>query len=336
MSAPKQSFSVGVIGATGSLGKEVLGVLNSVKWRPDHVVAMASSATSTPFVSYGDTELPVEDVNVENFDHLDAVIMAVPPKIAKEIGDAAVRDAARVVDCSGALHESMGAPLVIPWVNPEALQESALGVISLPSAPGILLASVLGPLCRAGLTGLVNATVMVSASDKGRGGIEELSRQVAALFNSATPPRRVFESGLAFDLLPQWGSPGESGWTDREQQVVQEVTSIVPWTGEVCATMMGVPIFSGIGMDLAIHNLRGVEIEKVASILEAGGVRVISSQSVRELPRPRRIEGEPFVHVGRLRWNPSGTSLHLYGGMDNLRVTACTAVACCGALLLDE
>ena len=74
MSESKQRVSVGVVGATGALGREVLGVLNSVKWRPDHVVAMASNATTIPFVTYGEQELPVEDLNLENFSSLDAVI----------------------------------------------------------------------------------------------------------------------------------------------------------------------------------------------------------------------------------------------------------------------
>jgi len=52
----------------------------------------------------------------------------------------------------------------------------------------------------------VEATVLLPASHWGPPGVEELSRQVVSLFNSQPPPRRVFEHGLAFDLMPLVGA----------------------------------------------------------------------------------------------------------------------------------
>ena len=68
-------------------------------------------------------------------------------------------------------------PLVVPWVNPEALAEIPRGVVAIPDAGATLVASLVGPMRRAGLGGTVEATVLVPASREGKAGIDELSRR---------------------------------------------------------------------------------------------------------------------------------------------------------------
>ena len=134
----------------------------------------------------------------------------------------ALRAGVPVVDCTGFLGESDEAPYLVPWVNPEAMQRAVeQGAISVPGSASILLASALGPLMRAGIVGEIQSTLMYPASSSGRDGIEELSKQVVALFNAGTPPRRVFEHGLAFDLIPQMGPADDDGWSDIELGVTR-------------------------------------------------------------------------------------------------------------------
>src|SRR5690606_29009568 len=126
--------------------------------------------------------------------------------------------------------------------------EAARGVLALPRPEAILLGSVLGPLHRAGLSGPTTATVLVPASLQGRDGIDELSRQVVAMFNQGTPPRKVFPHGLAFDLLPRIGAPdpsseGGAGWTLREREVADQAARLVGLEQDVAATLVGVPVF---------------------------------------------------------------------------------------------
>ena len=65
---------VGVVGATGAIGREVLSVLDRVSWRPDEVSAAASPGTSVHAVDYGDQNLTVEDARDLDTGLLDAVI----------------------------------------------------------------------------------------------------------------------------------------------------------------------------------------------------------------------------------------------------------------------
>ncbi len=322
---------VGVAGATGALGKEILLVLDKAPWRPEKLVALASNRSTIPFVEYGSSSLTVEDLAEHDFADLDVLILAVPTEVAKEAAERAIGEGVAVVDCSGAFSEDPDERMVVPWVNPESVKDlPARGLLAIPGAPALLLGSVLGPLWRAGIRGAVSATVLVSASHSGRDGVEELSKQVVALFNSGTPPRKVFDQGLAFDLIPQVGN-ADQGWTDQERRAAAEVAILVPEVEQIAVTMVGVPLFSSISATVQVRLEGSASLERIAQLLEMGGVQV-PKPGPRQIPRPRRVEGHPFVHVGRLRLDEQG-NLHLWATLDNLRGSAAAAVGCAGVLV---
>jgi aspartate-semialdehyde dehydrogenase len=174
---------------------------------------------------------------------------------------------------------------------------------------------------------------MVPASGWGDAAVQELSAQVIALFNQGTPPRKVFEHGLAFDLLPEVGMPDEEGWTDRERRAAAELDRLTGADRRARVTLVGVPVFSGISAHIHLHTEQQLDVVLVQQILKDGGVGLPKQTGSRYLPRPRRVDGQPFAQVGRIRKDPLGDGLHMWVSMDNLRVTAGSAVAASGAFL---
>ncbi|MBW1877911.1 MAG: hypothetical protein JRI25_07310 [Deltaproteobacteria bacterium] len=328
------SLKIGLAGATGALGKEILAVLHEAPWRPDRVVALASPSTSVPFVEYGEEQVPVDDLEMQALEDLDALLLAVPPAVARATGERAVAVGVPVIDCSGVFADDPGIPLLIPWVNPEALGDlPSQVVVALPSPSATLLASVLGVLRRAGVRGEVDATVFLPASVFGRDGMEELSAQVIALFNQRTPPRRVFDHGLAFDLVPQVGPVDDDGWSEVEVRAEHELRRLIGLLEPASITVVGVPLFSGISASVHLRTPEPVDPDLVARILRDGGAVLPKATGARYLPRPRGVNAQPFVHVGRVRRDPSGKGLHLWVALDNLRGSAAIAVATTGAVL---
>jgi len=326
--------TIGVAGATGALGKEIVQVLDEAPWRPERVVPLASRASSVPYVEYGETKVGVDDLAEQAMDELDVLVLAVPPDVAREAGEESIAEGVPVVDLSGVFAAEDDAPLVLPWVNPEILAElPPEGVVSLPGPTAQLLAAILGPLRRAGVVADVDATVLLPASAWGRAGIEELSAQVIALFNQGTPPRKVFHDGFAFDLLPQVGATDDSGWTVAEQRAVAEVQALTGTPGPLRATIVGVPVFSGISATLHLRTPQHLDLTLIERILSDGGATLPKAAGARYLPRPRRVDGKPFVQVGRLRQDPAGDGIHLWAALDNVRGAAAAAVATVGALL---
>lgn len=322
------SRRVGVVGASGAVGSEIVQVLDAASWRPDELVALARTSTSKSHVDYGPERVPIDDVADEAMDGLDALFLAIPAADAAEVAERALEEGVPVVDLSGTLRGHPDVVVAVPWINPEALLgDPPLGVV-VPGPEATLLGSVLGPLHRAGVIGPVRASIMLPASAWGREGIEELAGQVRALFNGETPPRRVFEQGLAFDVMPDTGG--------REARAIEELAQILSLSpSHIELETIGIPVFSGVSASVTIRPQRSVEPGLVARVLQDGGVIVSDDDMERSIPRPRRVEGKPFAHVGRVRVDPDG-ALRLWCAMDNLRTAATAAVASAGALLTRQ
>lgn len=326
---------IGLVGATGAVGDTLLEVLNAAPWSPDRIVPYASAGTTKSHVRYGDRDIAVDDLADADWGALDAVVLALPPEQALATGRLALDEGVPVVDCSGALAAAEAeVPLAVPWINPQRLaQVVEVGAASLPDPAALLLASVQAPLYRSGFEVPVDATLMLPASRWGRKGMEELSNQVVSMFNGSTPSRRVFEEGLAFDVLPAIGGLGADGWTDRERSVEAEVSGLVGADAARC-TLTAVPVFSGVSAALAWPGRAVPSVELFTRVLGDGGVEVVGADP-RKLPRPRRVEGRPFAQVGRLRLDASG-QLHAWVALDNLRATATAATGLLGVLLKDR
>ena len=321
---------VGVAGAPGALGKEVVQVLEMSAWKPDEIVPLARAASTTAFVEYDGRQIAVDDLSEQAMEELDGIVLAVPGEVAREAAARAADEGIATIDCSGVL-AAEGAPRVVPWLTPDRLvQWPDNGVVSLPSAGAMLIASVLAPLARAGIQGLAHVTLLVPASEAGRRGIDELSRQVVTLFNAGTAPRKVFPDGLAFDLLPQLGELGDDGLSGLEARVAAEVRDLIGLP--VVVTAIRVPVFSGTSAAIVVHGARRTASELVERVLSDAGVELPEAPGSRYLPRPRRVEGDTRVSVGRIRYDPAG-ALHLWSAADNLRLGAVAAVGALGALL---
>jgi aspartate-semialdehyde dehydrogenase len=323
---------VAVVGATGAVGAEIMTVLNAAPWRPNSVTPFARPSTKIPMVAYGDEQLAVEDVDLEILRDFDLVFVATPVEAARELTESLGQHGAMVVDCSGVAALEGDAPLVIPWVNPEALASlEARDIVCVPGPAANLLASVGGPLVRAGLVSSLDATVLMPASCWGRDGLQELSSQVIALFNSGTPPRKIFPAGLAFDLLPEVGQRLENGATVGELMAETQLSRILGGELESAIRLVGVPLFSGVSAQVDIQMPTATDAALVSKILADGGAVLAEEGSGGPAATPRKVEGEPFVHVSRVRC--AGHRLQLWATMDNLRAAATVAVANAGALL---
>ena len=91
------SLKIGVVGATGALGREIIAVLDAAPWRPETILPLASAACETPFVNWGSEQVAVDDLGLQAMEGLDAVILAVPPEVGRRAGEAALQAGVPVV-----------------------------------------------------------------------------------------------------------------------------------------------------------------------------------------------------------------------------------------------
>jgi aspartate-semialdehyde dehydrogenase len=313
---------VAVIGATGTLGRELIGQLAEQRFPIQELVPIASDRSLGEVVEWLGHELPI--VTEHSLAGLDLVFLCVPPAAAPEWLRAALVERVACIDCSGA----GAAREEIPLLDPErTASEAALAspVLALPSAAALALGRIVSALRDAASVKRVIATVCESASSAGRAGIEALQAETIALFAQQDPPEESpFSHGIAFDALPATGPIGVGDLTASEAAALRDFARLAPGV-RAAITALRVPAFAGLGVQAALELESALAPEAIEKVLdEAPGTRVFGAAAG---PSLRDAAGEPDVLVGRVRLDPTRVNgALLWLALDPVRVVAAAAV----------
>ncbi len=170
-------MKVGVVGATGLVGTEMLRLLHERDFPVDELRAYASSRSEGRALPFGDGEVICQVLADGCFDGLDLVVIDVDDPLALEWAPRAAAAGARVVDNSAAFRTDPDVPLVVSEVNPDDVRDLPKGIVSCPNCTTMVLVTALAPLHRAaGIERLVVSTYQ-SVSGAGQPGMHELDEQ---------------------------------------------------------------------------------------------------------------------------------------------------------------
>lgn len=317
---------IGVLGATGALGSEVLVALDESRLRIAEIVPVATDGSLGEEIEFqgGDYAVVTEVASLRG---LDLVFCCAPPDPSLEWVREALRSEVPCIDCSGALVDSEEVPLRAAALAPPPGAEG-VPVVSTPDAAVLAWSLVLAPLHRAAVLKRVVGTVLESASAAGREGIAALSTESLALFNQRdVPDPVVFDRPLAFDCHATLEAPDEDGHSPRERALQQGIARLLGAPIEVAATVAQVPAFVGQASALAIETERPLDPKEAEDHLaQAAGVELWIHGP--EGPNLRAAAGRDVAIVGRVRADPSTPNgLLLWISTDALRLTATNAVA---------
>ncbi|MCP4804366.1 MAG: hypothetical protein GY884_03375 [Proteobacteria bacterium] len=314
------SLNIAVAGATGALGKDVVEALAASPLAVAELIPVASAATTEVEVSFRGKLFTLRELSADALESADVVFACTPPGVGAELYAELAEAGCLVVDLAGVFRADPRVPVLALGLNPiemEAVREA--GAFIAPGPVTLALAALAVPLYELGVVG-IRGTAMIGASAYGQKGIRELSGQVAALFNSVTPPRAVFEEGLAFDLVP-----GGDDWTTQELQTAATTGRVLGLDARrVDVTQVLAPLFLGLGVSAHLVTERPVMADAAKAAYEGG--RGVTLERGRGL-QPRTRTGEPGISVGRIRTDHMGLGLHVWAAADPLRLTAVNAVA---------
>ena len=173
----EKKLVVAVVGATGAVGREMLKTLESRNFPATEVVPFASARSAGTKVPYGDSELVVRELKEDVFEGIDIAIFSAGGSTSEKYAPHAAAAGCIVVDNSSAWRMDERCPLVVPEVNPEAL-EGHNGIIANPNCSTIQMVVALKPLHDvAGIRRVVVSTYQ-AVSGSGQKGISELETQV--------------------------------------------------------------------------------------------------------------------------------------------------------------
>lgn len=315
-------YRVAVVGATGLVGEKVLRLLEERNFPVSDLVPMASERSAGKTVRFRDTDITVRPLAVDEFKGIDFAFFAAGTDINKQWAPEAVRLGAVVVDKSNAFRMDPRVPLVVPEVNPEALERHE-GIIASPNCSTIQLVMALHPLRKLGKMQRVIISTYQAVSGTGTDAMHELEQQVAGDLTS-----RVYPKQIAFNVLPQCDSFEDNGYTKEEMKLVNETRKILNEPDLlISATAVRVPVRVGHSESVLVEFDQPVDPESVRETLsQAPGVKVVDDPGIAGgYPTALDAAENDLVLVGRVRRDLSSPrGIWLWIVADNLRKGAAT------------
>jgi len=322
------ALDVAVVGATGAVGQTLLNCFEERDFPIARLVPLASSRSVGQSVRFRGAEIAVTEATPESFEGVDLAFFAATGSLSKSLAPEAVARGAVVIDKSGTWRMNDRVPLVVPEINPAALDDHQ-GIIACPNCTTIGVVMAIEPVRRAaGLERLV-ITTLQAVSGAGLPGMEELEHQNRAWTDGKPPSVSTFAAPIAHNVVPVCGDfshvPGTDGpYSSEELKLRDESRKILALPDlDVSMTCVRVPVEVGHSASVLIETRRPLSAAEARRAIGAfPGVRLIDDP--QQAPTPRAVAGSDDVWVGRVREDLSGSRIWLWEVSDNLRKGAAT------------
>ncbi|HCQ70594.1 MAG: aspartate-semialdehyde dehydrogenase [Alphaproteobacteria bacterium] len=315
-------YKVAIMGATGNVGREVLNILEERNFPVDEVIALASSRSAGSEVFLGDKAIKVQDLATFDFKGVDIVLSSPGGKISAQYAPKAAEAGAIVIDNTSHFRMDPDVPLIVPEVNPEAINDIPRGIIANPNCSTIQMVVALKPLHEAAKIKRVVVSTYQSVSGSGKAAMDELFNQTKGIYMNQSPTPEVYPKQIAFNAIPQIDVFMDDGMTKEEWKMVVETKKILDKSIKVCANCVRIPVFVGHA------EMVNVELEGELSAIEAkelfrnaDGVTLVDlEQEDLEFVTQAEVQGEDDVYVSRVREDISvENGLNFWCVSDNLR-----------------
>lgn len=318
----KREISVALLGAAGAVGRAVLDVLVDRDVPLAFVRPLGRAAGAE--VELGGEPLRVLEVKDGAFRGCDVAILAAGAEASRTWAAKARAEGCAVIDVSPAFRGDPEVPLVVADVNPQSLASwRARGIVASPGAAAVGLATLLRPIAEAGGLRRVHAVALESASGAGALGLRQLEKESHDLMNGLEPePIGATVHRLAFNVVPQVGTPLESGVTEEERDSVAELRRLLGAPNlPVSVTAVRIPVFYGHCLAVNVATERKLSPDAVRELLRgAPGVKVVDALSDGVYPMPMLAVADDSLFAGRIREDRTQENgLELFAVLDNLR-----------------
>ncbi len=331
-------YRVAVVGATGAVGREMMAILEEVKFPVSEIYAVASRKSQGVEVSFGNKTIKCQDLEQFDFSKVDIVLMSAGGAVSKAWSEKIGALGPIVIDNSSVWRMDPDVPLIVPEVNPDAIWDAKKkNIIANPNCSTAQLVLVLKPLHDAAVIKRVVVSTYQSVSGAGKEGMDELWDQTKAIYGLGDKEPKKFPKQISFNLIPHIGTFRDDGYTDEEAKMWNETHKMIDPTINLTVTCVRVPVFVGHSESVNIEFENPMDEALAREILrEAPGIAVVDKREPGGYITPIEAVGEFDTYVSRIRNDdtvPYGINLWVVS--DNLRKgAALNAVQI--AQLLDE
>jgi aspartate-semialdehyde dehydrogenase len=311
-------MNLAIIGASGNVGRKTIEILEKSKLSFDNLFLVASLKSAGEKITFKGKEIEIE--NLENYDFSKAQItfFAAGSLIAKEWAPKAAKKTI-VIDNSSYFRMQNDVPLVVPEVNPEALDEHK-NIIANPNCSTMQMVLVLKPLHDEYKIKRVIVSTYQAVSGAGKAAMDELFEQTKNYLDGKKIVSKNFSKQIAFNLIPHIDEFNEDGYTKEELKMTNETKKILDEKINVSATCVRVPVKTGHSESINIEFENSYDLENIKKILEQSpGCKVIDEHKDGGYITPIEAEGDYTTYISRIRKdNSNEKAINLWVVSDNL------------------
>ncbi len=321
-----KQFKVGILGATGAVGREMMKILEERKFPVAELRPIASERSAGTKLPFNGGEVEVVAAADSAFEGLDLVLGAAENDIAKQYAPAIVNAGAVFVDNSSAFRLDKDVPLVIPEINPEDVKWHK-GIISNPNCTTIVSLVAINALNQLSPIESIVASSYQAVSGAGAGGPIELMAEVDALSRGESYQPKVFQYQIAYNVIPQIGGEAFEGYTSEEMKMQNEGRKILHLPDlKVSCTCVRVPVVRSHSVSIVVRTKDKISVaDAKAAIAKAAGCRLVDDLKNKQYPMPLDTSDQDIVFVGRIRDDlTSDNGLNLWCCGDQVRKGAAT------------
>jgi aspartate-semialdehyde dehydrogenase len=315
--------NIAIVGATGAVGREFLGCIESrgVPVKSLRLLASARSAGQTQ--SFRGQELTIEELKDDSFDGIDIALFSAGSGISKKYAPIAVKAGAVVVDNSSAFRMDKDVPLVIPEINARRIADHK-GIIANPNCSAITALVPLWPIHQKNRIRRVILSTYQAASGAGAAAMQELEDGTRAYLDGKPFTPKVMPHPYAFNVFSHnTAIDPVTGYNDEETKVINETHKIFEDDDiAIGVTCVRVPVLRAHSEAITFECVNPITEDEVREILSAApGVRIVDDRAKNYFPMPIDASGQGDVLVGRIRKDlsdPTGHSVAIFVAADQL------------------
>ena len=326
-------YKIAIAGASTLLGRELKEAISESPLAAATFALLDEEEAQGQLDQVGDEITFVQPIGPDAFERVDFTFLCGTETLTRKHWREALRSGSTVLDLSGALDQEAGVLVRAPWLGSESATVDLFTPAVVPAHPAaVALGLLLERLQQAAPVRFAGATVLMPASEFGRGAMDELHQQTVSLLSFQGLPRAIYDAQAAYNLLGGLGESAVISLSAAEARIRRhyDALSAGRWPA-LALQVVHVPVFHGLTFSIAVDLERPVEISALEEALSGEHVDLVLEDT--DSPSNLAATGQNDVLV-RLRPeqlarnSTQASRLWLWAAADNLRLNAQNAVEC--------
>ena len=326
-------YKIAIAGASSLLGRELKDAISESPLAAATFVLLDEEEAQGQLDQVADEVTFIQTIGPDAFEKVDFTFLCGTEALTRKHWSQALRSGSTVLDLSGALDLEAGVLVRAPWLGSESAAADLFTPAVVPAHPAaVTLGLLLDRVQTAAPVSVAAATVLVPASEFGRGAMDELHQQTVNLLSFQGLPRAVFDAQSAYNMLGSLGESASVTLTNVEARIRRHYESLSAgrWP-KLALQLVQAPVFHGLTFSILVELERPVEVTAIEEALNGEHVDLVLEDT--DSPSNLSATGQNDVLV-RIRpektsRNPNETSrVWLWAASDNLRLNAQNAIEC--------